>query len=89
MEPSIQFTLETESEGQLIFLDVLITRNPGKSIDTIVYRKPSHTNKYLDFFSHHPLAHKIAVVRTENQNLWLVTSVRTIPGNSLGLHKIQ
>ena len=28
MEPSIKFTLETESEGQLAFLDVLITQNP-------------------------------------------------------------
>ena len=64
IEPSIQFTVEAESEGQLAFLDVLISRNPDGSMDTTVYRKPTHTNKYLDFSSHHPLAHKIAVVRT-------------------------
>ena len=64
IEPSIQFTLEAESEGQLAFLDVLTSRNPDGSMDTTVYRKPTHTNKYLDFSSHHPLAHKIAVVRT-------------------------
>ena len=64
IEPSIQFTVEAESEGQLAFLDVLISRNLDGSMDTTVYRKPTHTNKYLDFSSHHPLAHKIAVVRT-------------------------
>ena len=64
IEPSIQFTLETESEGQLAFLDVLISGNQDGSNDTTVYRKPTHTNKYLDFSSHHPLAHKISVVRT-------------------------
>ena len=48
-------TLSTESEGQLAFLDVQIIQNPDTSIDsTTLY-------KYLDFTSHHPLAHKIAV----------------------------
>ena len=63
-EDCIQFTLKTESQGQLAFLDVMITHNPDRSTDTTVCRKPTHTNKYLDFSSHHPLAHKIAVVRT-------------------------
>ena len=61
IERSIQFTLETKSEGQLAFLGVLISHNPDRSMDMAVYRKPIHTNKYL-VFSHHPLAHKIAVV---------------------------
>ena len=48
IESSIQFTLETESDGQLAFLDVLIAHNSDRSMDTTVYRKPTHTNKYLD-----------------------------------------
>ncbi len=58
IEPSIQFTLEAESEGQLAFLDVLISHNPDGSINTTVYRKPTHTNKYLNFSSHHPVAQR-------------------------------
>ena len=64
MEPSIQFTVEMESEGKLPFLDVLLQRDPDRSIATTVYRKSTHTDRYLDFASRHPLAHKIAVVWT-------------------------
>ena len=37
IEPSTQFILETGSEGQLAFLDVLISRNSDRSMDTTVY----------------------------------------------------
>ena len=74
IEPSIQFTLEAESERQLVFLDVLSSHNPDGSMDTTGYKKPSHTNKYLDFSSHHPLAHKIALVRTLYSRAQALTS---------------
>ena len=84
IEDTIQFTLEREAQAQLAFLDVLILRNPDKTIDTTVYRKPTHTNKYLDYSSHHPSAHKAAVVRTLHHR------AQTIPSNaSLKLEEQQ
>ena len=65
IEPSITFTLERENEeGCLPFLDVLLHRNSNGTLSTTVYRKPTHTDKYLNFDSHHTLMHKVAVVQT-------------------------
>ena len=64
IDPCIQFTIERESDGQLPFLDILLNREEDGSISTSVYRKATHTDQYLCFHSHHPAAHKRAVVRT-------------------------
>lgn len=61
-----QFLVELESNSGIPFLDVLLQRNSDGAISITVYRKPTHTDRYLDFAFHHPLAHKIAVVRTQN-----------------------
>lgn len=64
IEDSIQFTVEVESNGQIPFLDVLLTHEADGSISTNVYRKPTHTDRYLDFESHHPISHKRSVIST-------------------------
>ena len=64
IDPCIQFTIERESDGQLPFLDILLNREEDGSISTSVYRKATHTDQYLCFHSHHPAAHKRAVLRT-------------------------
>ena len=61
---SIKFTHEPEKNGQIPFLDTLITRREDRSIKLLVYRKALHTDQYLSFQSHHPLQHKLAVIRT-------------------------
>ena len=64
IECSNQFTVEVENDGELPFLDVNIYRGSDGSLNTSVHRKPTHTDRYLDFSSHHPFSHKRAVVRT-------------------------
>ena len=64
IETTIQFTVKMESESTLPFLDTRITHHHDGSLSTMVFRKSTHTDKYLEFQSHHPLAHKVAVART-------------------------
>ena len=64
MDTSIQFTCEVEDNSLLPFLDVLLHHNDDGSISTSVYHKPSHTARYLDFSSHHPISSKAAAVKT-------------------------
>ena len=49
---NIKFTMEEESNGELAFLDTLLKRNNGE-ISVLVYRKPTHTDQYLHYSSHH------------------------------------
>ena len=60
---SIKFTYEMESEGKLLFLDFLIVRNEVGDVKLQIYRIPTHTEQYLNFCSHHPIEHKLSVVR--------------------------
>jgi len=49
----IQFTMEVEQERSLPFLDLLITRQDNGKLSYTIYRKPTHTNRYLNATSHH------------------------------------
>ncbi len=61
---SIKFTHEKKHEGITPFLDTLIVRKPDGSVKLLVYCKSTHTDQYLIFASHHPIHHKLGVVRT-------------------------
>ena len=64
VEPSIQFTLEREKDRHFPFLDLNVSRGVQGNLETSVYRKSTHTNKYLAFNSHHPICHKKSVAKT-------------------------
>ena len=45
-------------------------------LETDVYRKPTHTDKYLSYDSHHPVSHKRSVAKT------LLQRAESLPSNS-------
>ncbi|XP_020914500.1 uncharacterized protein LOC110252077 [Exaiptasia diaphana] len=61
---NIQFTVEKYSPEGIPFLDSLNKINDDGTINISVYRKKTHTGRYLNFESHHAAQHKAAVVRT-------------------------
>ena len=61
--PSIKFTREIEENNSIAMLDTQIHRD-GDKLSFSVYRKPTHTDQYLQFDSHQPLEHKLGVIRT-------------------------
>ena len=55
LDPHIQFTSEPSREdGSMPFLDTLVMPQPDKSLITTVYRKPTHTDLYLQWKSPQP-----------------------------------
>ncbi|XP_075532606.1 uncharacterized protein LOC142565904 isoform X1 [Dermacentor variabilis] len=62
-QSTIEFTVEEEVNGRLTFLDVEVMHT-ASGLSTSVYRKPTHTGKYLHFDSAHPLVQKRSVAST-------------------------
>ena len=62
LHPSLSFTIEEENNGQLPFLDVLVKRCDSSFL-TSVYRKPTFTGLYLDWYSFAPKSRKLNLMR--------------------------
>ena len=61
--PSINFTTEIEN-NPISFLDVKIIHSKDGALTTSLFQKPTHTNRYIHFQSHHPLAQKCDIANT-------------------------
>ena len=64
VDNNIKFTQEGLTDNKLPFLDCLVTVNQDRTLSVSVFRKPTHTDQYLQFSSNHPLVQKLGVVNT-------------------------
>ena len=53
----------TEKDKNLAFLDTAVSREPDGRLTTSIYRKPTHTNQYLAYDSHHPQSVKRGIIK--------------------------
>ena len=82
IDPNIRFTSEDQKEdGSIPFLDVLIIPEENGKLNTTVYRKPTHTDMYLHWDSHHNIPSKYSVIGT------LYHRANTICSTTQYLHK--
>ena len=61
---NIKFTAEIEEDKHIPYSDLLLLYTDDGSMNFEVYRKPTHSGKYLDFKSNNPVAHKNSVMST-------------------------
>ena len=65
VDPFILFTTkDARPDGSIHFLDTIVMPQPDGSLLTSVYRKPTHTDQYLQWNSHHHLSAKFSVINT-------------------------
>ena len=63
LNTNIKFTAETsKADGSIPFLDTWNTPQRDGSLQTKVYRKPTHTHQYLQWDSHHSISNKYSVI---------------------------
>ena len=55
--------MEVEKDNTIPFLDTSVTRDTEGFLTTSVYRKPTHTDQYLSYDSHHPQSVKRGIVK--------------------------
>ncbi len=88
-EKHLLYHLESEHDSKLPFLDCLLKRESDGMLTSTVYRKPTHTDRYLHFKSHHPNHVKKGVVRCLYQRARRVTNMsENLKGEEKHLHKV-
>ena len=75
VDPAIQFTVEDNKEdGAIPFWDTIVKPEADGKLSTTVYRKPTHTDQYLQWDNHHCLSAKFWVIHTLSHRAQTVCS---------------
>ena len=75
VDPAIKFTVEDNKEdGSIPFLDTIVKPEANGNLSITVYRKPTHTDQYLQWDSHHTLSVKFSVINTLSHRAQTVCS---------------
>ena len=65
VDPAIKYTVEDNKEdGSVSFLDAIVKPEVDGGLSITVYRKPTDTDQYLQWDSHHNLSAKFSVINT-------------------------
>ena len=65
IHPNIKFTCdEVKEDGSMPFLDILVTPAEDGSLKASVFRKPTHTDLYLQWDRHHNIPSKYSMAGT-------------------------
>ncbi|XP_071453466.1 uncharacterized protein [Hetaerina americana] len=85
--PNIRFTMEIEKNHRRPFLDILIHRKRDGRLGHSVYRKPTHTDLYLNGNSHHHPAQRDAVLSSLTHRAKAVADKESLPADIKHLKK--
>ena len=73
IDPGKKFTVEgNQDNGDIPFLDTLVKLETDNSLSISVYHKPTHTDQYLQWDSHHNLSSKYSVIGTLTHRVKIV-----------------
>ena len=75
MDPHIKFTTDdAKADVSIPFLDTVVMSQSDNSLLTSVNRKPTHTDLYLQWDSHHHLSAQFSVINTLKHRAKTVSS---------------
>ena len=75
VDPAIKFTVEDNKEdGSIPFLDTIVKLEENGSLSITEYRKPTHTDQFLQWDNQHNLSAKFSVINTLSHRAQTVCS---------------
>ena len=85
VDPAIKFTVEDiKEDGAIPFLDTIVKPEADGRLSITSYRKPTHTDQYLQWDTHHYLSAKYSVINTFTQRAKIVCNKSGLLQNEMG-----